>query len=549
MSGDRTSGSDGPGAETPDGTEPTDPAEASKDGSDGPGAETPDGTEPTDPAEASKDGSDGPATHGRDGPSATGPEEARAAAGGPDAAASDSSRRAERTVAAARTAANELAAWDPDDAAALVRSVGERLADGETISRLARSAANETGRGHPGTKAEKVATEIDAARRSVRDAPTAGVVDRDGAAGTVTVAGPLGVVGAAVPATHPVVVPAVLSLYGLAARNAVVLAPSPSAVETCDAVVETVSRALADAGAPTDAVSMLPAPPSKPETDALFERADFVVAAGSETTVAAGQRCGTPNVAASADGVVAVADGSVPAPAVAARVAVGATYDFGAHPAGDAAVVTVSPAVDPLCAALEDEGGYVLDAAERDRLRALLGDSEGDESEARAAGSDPRGKSPRRLAAALGLPNAARQTSFLIVTPDSADDPLATLPGIPAIAVHGRDGFDAALGLAADLGSPHAAAVHTTQQRRARRAAARLAPGRLVVNQPGIAATGARSNGFEAAPVLGGGAAEGSQLCGGLTPARLARTTTVAATSVVDGASHRNGAGDTLRGP
>ncbi|MDB2241082.1 aldehyde dehydrogenase family protein [Halorubrum ezzemoulense] len=549
MSGDRTSGSDGPGAETPDGTEPTDPAEASKDGSDGPGAETPDGTEPTDPAEASKDGSDGPATHGRDGPSATGPVEARAAAGGPDAAASDSSRRAERTVAAARTAANELAAWDPDDPAALVRSVGERLADGETISRLARSAANETGRGHPGTKAEKVATEIDAARRSVRDAPTAGVVDRDGAAGTVTVAGPLGVVGAAVPATHPVVVPAVLSLYGLAARNAVVLAPSPSAVETCDAVVETVSRALADAGAPTDAVSMLPAPPSKPETDALFERADFVVAAGSETTVAAGQRCGTPNVAASADGVVAVADGSVPAPAVAARVAVGATYDFGAHPAGDAAVVTVSPAVDPLCAALEDEGGYVLDAAERDRLRALLGDSEGGESEARAAGSDPRGKSPRRLAAALGLPNAARQTSFLIVTPDSADDPLATLPGIPAIAVHGRDGFDAALGLAADLGSPHAAAVHTTQQRRARRAAARLVPGRLVVNQPGIAATGARSNGFEAAPVLGGGAAEGSQLCGGLTPARLARTTTVAATSVVDGASHRNGAGDTLRGP
>ncbi|MDB9252424.1 aldehyde dehydrogenase family protein [Halorubrum ezzemoulense] len=479
------------------------------------------------------------------------PRSAAAAPSDASAFASACANPPSRADSTADSSAVAAASASPRASAARprIRSVGERLADGETISRLARSAANETGRGHPGTKAEKVATEIDAARRSVRDAPTAGVVDRDGAAGTVTVAGPLGVVGAAVPATHPVVVPAVLSLYGLAARNAVVLAPSPSAVETCDAVVETVSRALADAGAPTDAVSMLPAPPSKPETDALFERADFVVAAGSETTVAAGQRCGTPNVAASADGVVAVADGSVPAPAVAARVAVGATYDFGAHPAGDAAVVTVSPAVDPLCAALEDEGGYVLDAAERDRLRALLGDSECDESEARAAGSDPRGKSPRRLAAALGLPNAARQTSFLIVTPDSADDPLATLPGIPAIAVHGRDGFDAALGLAADLGSPHAAAVHTTQQRRARRAAARLAPGRLVVNQPGIAATGARSNGFEAAPVLGGGTAEGSQLCGGLTPARLARTTTVAATSVVDGASHRNGAGDTLRGP
>ncbi|WP_424014557.1 aldehyde dehydrogenase family protein [Halorubrum xinjiangense] len=459
--------------------------------------------------------------------------------------AADLPSRASLAVGTARTAADELAAWDPDDVDALVRSVGERLADRETVSRLARSAANETGRGHPGTKAEKVATALDAARQTLRDAPTAGVVDRDGAAGTVTVAGPTGVVGAAVPATHPVVIPAVLSLYGLAARNAVVFAPSPSTVETCDVVVETVRRALANAGAPTGAVSMLPAPPSKPETDALFERADFVVAAGSEATATAGQRCGTPNVATSADGVVSVADGSVPAEAVATRVAVGATYDFGAHPASDAAVVTVSPAVDQLCAALEAEGGYVLDAAERDRFRALLDEDETDEN----AEADPRGNSPRWLAAALDLPSAAREAAFLIAEPDGADDRLATLSGIPAIAVHGRSGFDAATALAAEIGSPHAAAVHTTQQRRARQVAERLAPGRLVVNQAGIAATGTRSNGFEAAPVLSGGTAGGSQLCGGLTPDRLAQTTTVAATTVADEASHRNGAGDTLRGP
>lgn len=501
---------------------------------------------------------DGPDTDAATGPNdgtATGPDEGAAPAES-DAGTgrSDPSLgRAERAVAAARTAADELAAWDPDDAEGLVRAVGERLADRETVSRLARSAANETGRGHPGTKAEKVATALDAARRSLRSAPTAGVVDRDGAAGTVTVARPLGVVGAAVPATHPVTVPAILSLYALAARNSVVFAPSPSTVETCDVVVETVRRALADAGAPTGAVSMLPAPASKPETDALFERADFVVAAGSEATVAAGQRCGTPNVAAGADGVVAVADGSVPAEAAATRVAVGATYDFGAHPAGDAAVVTVSPAVGPLCSALESEGGYLLDADERDRLRALLDGSRGTDAEAATEAAadvtDPRGNSPRWFADALDLPGAARKAAFLVAEPDGADDPLATLPGIPAVAVHGRAGFDAATALAAEIGSPHAAAVHTTQQRRARRVAERLAPGRLVVNQPGIAATGTRSNGFEAAPVLGGGSAEGSQLCGGLTADRFAQATTVAATSVVDEASHRNGAGDTLRGP
>jgi len=487
----------------------------------------------------------------RPGPDADGSASAAAERSG--ASARNPTDRTERAVAAARSAADDLAAWDPDDVDGLVRAVGERLADRETVSRLARSAANETGRGHPGTKAEKIASALDAARRSLGDAPTAGVVDRDGAAGTVTVAGPLGVVGASVPATHPVAIPAVLSLYGLAARNAVVFAPSPATVETCDVVVETVRRGLAEAGAPTGAVSMLPAPASKPATDALFERADFAVAAGSEATITAGQRCGTPNVAAGADGVVAVADGSVPAGAVATRVAVGATYDFGAHPAGDAAVVTVSPAVGPLCSALEDEGGYVLDAAACDRLRALLhgsgGNDHGDEAGGVDGETDPRGNSPRWLASALDLPSAARRAAFLVVEPEGADDPLATLPGVPAVAVHGRDGFDAATELAAEIGAPHAAAVHTTQQRRVRRVAERLAPGRLVVNQPGIAAAGVRSNGFDAAPVLGGGTAEGSQLCGGLTPDRLARTTTVAATGVADEAPHRNGAGETLRGP
>jgi len=81
------------------------------------------------------------------------------------------------------------------------------------------------------------------------------VIGRDEPRGGLTVARPVGVVGVAVPATHPVVVSAVVSLYALAGQNSVVLAPSPSAVETCDMAVEEIRRALAEAGAPADAVS------------------------------------------------------------------------------------------------------------------------------------------------------------------------------------------------------------------------------------------------------------------------------------------------------
>jgi sulfoacetaldehyde dehydrogenase len=299
---------------------------------------------------------------------------------------------------------------------------------------------------------------------------------------------------------------------------------------------------------------MVPAPPSKPETDSLFERADFVVASGSAATVAAGQRCGTPNVCAGADGLVSVSDGSASMSAVATRIAVGATYDFGAHPAADAAAVTAEGTTEPLIAALENEGGYVLDANECDRLRDLL---VGDGAE-----SSPVGNSPRWFASVLDLPPAADAAAFLIVDggdlnedgernegEDARDDPLATLPEIPAVTVHARDGFGAALRLATELGGSHAAAVHTTRQGRVRRAAERLAPGRLVVNQPGTAAVGSAQNGFPIAPLLGGGSREGSQLDGGLTATDLIETTSVSVTTVTDRAAHRNGAGETLRGP
>lgn len=474
----------------------------------------------------------------------------------------DEGDRTATTVADARSAGVRLAERDTAAADRIVEAVGERLSDPETISRLALAAANETGRGHPGAKTEKIATAVEGARMHVRETSTAGVIDRNEPRGGLTVARPVGVVAVAVPATHPVVAPAIASLYALAGRNAVVLAPSPSAVETCDMVVEEFRRALAAAGAPTDAVSMVPAPPSKPGTDSLFERADFVVASGSATTVAAGQRCGTPNACAGADGLVSVSDGSASTSAVATRVAVGATYDFGAHPAADAAAVTSEGTTKPLIAALEDEGGYALDADERDRLQELLaGDGprdlnvDGGRTD-REAGSSPIGNSPRWFASALDLPPAADAAAFLIVdgevrdeSADPRDDPLATLPGIPAVTVHAREGFGAALRLADGLGGSHAAAVHTTRQGRVSRAAERLAPGRLVVNQPGTAAAGSAQNGFPVAPLLGGGSREGSQLDGGLTATDLIERTSVSVTTVADRAAHRNGAGETLRGP
>ena len=450
--------------------------------------------------------------------------------------------RVASVVADARSAGAELVDAETRTVSRIVDAVGEALTGRETAARFGRLAAEETGRGHPGSKGEKISTTVTAALRDVRSEPTVGVVDRDDRAGTLTVARPVGVVGVSVPTTHPVVVPAVVSLFALAGRNAVVFAPSPSTVETCDVVVGTIREALSDVGAPPELVSTVPAPASKPGTDSLFELSDLVCAPGSSATVAAGQRCGTPNLCTSADGLVAVADGTTPAADVATSVAVGATYDFGAHPAADAALVTTSDARDDVISELRSEGGYVLSEQETDSLRALV----------TREGTTPEtlhGCSPRWLTTELDVPPDARTAAFLVVEPVDHDDPLATLPGIPAVAIHDRDRFGSALSLAADLGGAHAAAIHTTRRRRVERAAETLRVGRLVVNQSGTATIGSSPNGFAVAPVLGGGTDEGSQLSGGLTVEDFVETTTVATDSTPTDPIDSPGVNETWRGP
>jgi len=249
-----------------------------------------------------------------------------------------------------------------------------------------------------------------------------------------------------------------------------------------------------------------------------------------------------PTPVPSADELVAVADGTVPAAEVATNVAVGATYDFGAHPAADAALVTTRDAHDDVVSELRSEGGYVPTERETDRLRTLVA-REGTTPEA------AHGCSPRWLTAEIDVRPDGRTAAFLVVEPVDRDDPLATLPGIPAVAIHERDGFGSALSLAADLGGSHAAAIHTTRQRRVKRAAERLRVGRLVVNQPGTATVGSPQNGFAVAPMLGGGADERSELAGGLTVDDFVETTAVS-TDVepldpIDG----RGVNETWRGP
>src|SRR5512138_1434371 len=113
----------------------------------------------------------------------------------------------------------------------------------QASERLGRLAYEETGYGNPAHKKIKNQFGSRAVWESIRDLRTVGVIRHDPDRRLYEIAWPMGVVVALVPSTNPTSTAFFKILTAVKARNAIVVAPHPSAVRcTCDA---TTTMALA----------------------------------------------------------------------------------------------------------------------------------------------------------------------------------------------------------------------------------------------------------------------------------------------------------------
>lgn len=316
-------------------------------------------------------------------------------------------------MARARAAQAAVQGWTAEQVEDLTTAVAYAVARKDRAEELARMAVDEAGFGNYPDKVTKIQRRVLGMLVDLRSIPTVGVVDTDPERGIVTIAKPVGVVAGLIPTTGPDATPPVKALCALAGRNAVVFAAHPRSKRTTDAVVGYMREACAQVGAPADLVQALPEAKIA-HTQELMRQADLIVATGGAGMVRAAYSSGTPAFGVGVGNCVHVVDETADVPDAADAIVAAKTFDHATSCLADNAVIAHTDIHDELLGLLTARGGYLCDAEQSDRLRAVMWPDGGP-----IPAPDVIAKPAARIAELAGFA-VAEDTTFLIVAEDGA---------------------------------------------------------------------------------------------------------------------------------
>jgi len=226
---------------------------------------------------------------------------------------------------------------------------------------LAALAVASTGLGNVPDKITKNHRKTLGLMRDIKDVRTQGVVRDDKANGITEIARPVGVIGAIVPSTNPAATPANNIINAVKCGNAIVVAPSPKGVASCERLLDFIHTEFAKIGADRDLVQMVPAPGSKEKTQRLMEACDKIICTGSQNNVHRAQTAGTPAVAVGAGNATVIVDETADLDAAAEKIRASKTFDNATSCSSENSVVVVDAVYDAFIAAMARAGGAVVD--------------------------------------------------------------------------------------------------------------------------------------------------------------------------------------------
>ncbi|WP_299556102.1 aldehyde dehydrogenase family protein [uncultured Tateyamaria sp.] len=341
--------------------------------------------------------------------------------------------------------------------------------------------------------------------RDISNAKTFGVIRDDAEMGITEIARPMGVIGAIVPSTNPAATPANNIINALKCGNAIVVAPSPKGVASCERLLEFIHAEFAKVGENPDLVQMVPAPGSKAKTQRLMEACDKVVATGSQNNVQRAQTCGTPAVAVGAGNVTVIVDETADLDAAAEKIRASKTFDNATSCSSENAVVVLDAVYDAFVAALERAGGAVVD--DEVGIVAKLWPDGHLNREVIAQDAD-------KMITALGLQDIVPAGTEYIAVPTSGVGPEHPLSGEKlsrVLALYRASDFEAAVTMTDTIqchqGAGHSVGLHSTSPNRAMQLATMIPTSRVIVNQAHTFATGGSfTNGMPFSLSMGCGA-------------------------------------------
>ncbi|CZT55551.1 Aldehyde-alcohol dehydrogenase [Eubacteriaceae bacterium CHKCI005] len=236
---------------------------------------------------------------------------------------------------------------------------------------LAKMAVEETGMGVVEDKVIKNHYASEYIYNKYRDTKTCGVLERDPAYGTATIAEPVGIVAAVIPTTNPTSTAIFKALLALKTRNGIVISPHPRAKKCTIAAAKVVLDAAVKAGAPENIIAWIDVP-SLDLTNEVMRSADLILATGGPGMVKAAYSSGKPAIGVGPGNTPAIIDETADVIMAVNSIIHSKTFDNGMICASEQSVILVDAIYEQAKAEFIKRGCYVLNPDETEKVRKTI---------------------------------------------------------------------------------------------------------------------------------------------------------------------------------
>lgn len=282
-------------------------------------------------------------------------------------------------VAKARKAAAVIETYDQETVDRLCRAIAAKLYDLKVWAELSDEAVDETGLGDKVTKRNK-RNKLKLILRDCLRQKSVGIIEENPEKGLVKYAKPVGVIASLVPTTNPCLTPAGQILYAVKARDVIICSPHPRAKKVTMKCINIIRDVLVREGAPADIIQGIEEP-SIALTQVLMQKCDLVIATGGRPMVKSAYSSGTPAYGSGAGNATVIvdetADTAEKVREAARNTRISKTSDFGSGCSCDGNLVVHESVYDEFVKALQEEGAYLANEEEAEKLKAVMWDAEG----------------------------------------------------------------------------------------------------------------------------------------------------------------------------
>lgn len=279
----------------------------------------------------------------------------------------------DQLVSQARAAMAAIAHYDQATVDRIIRAVAWAGGNETTAIKLANMSVDESGMGgrEPTRRGKVLGILRDALRQK-----SMGIIEEDPARGIVKYAKPAGVIASLVPVTSPYVTPIGIAIYAIKAKDAVIFSPHPGSRKTTMETVRVLRAALKKLGVPENIVQCVEKP-SIPLANYLMSSCDLTIATGGPAMVKAAYSSGKPAYGVGAGNATMVIDETADVAEAARNSRISKTNDNGSGCSADGNLIIDHTIYDAFLAKFQEEGGYLVQGEEKERLRQVYWDAEG----------------------------------------------------------------------------------------------------------------------------------------------------------------------------